>query len=94
MAARPSTDRSRSDLEISKTRHMPPWKRREAASREPCLVPALTRVAAARRHFDGGPVIEAEPRRQRARRRTLHTSDALAFYLDSADYEPPVDGLL
>ena len=51
-------------------------------------------VAAARRHFDGGPVI-LKPNRggKGVGVRLLQNAAALADYLDSADYEPPVDGL-
>jgi hypothetical protein len=46
-------------------------------------------VAAARRHFDGGPVILKPNRGGKG----LGVAEALASYLGSADYEPPVDGL-
>jgi hypothetical protein len=51
-------------------------------------------IAAARRYFDGGPVILKPNRGGKGLGvRLFLTADALASYLDSADYEPPVDGL-
>ena len=51
-------------------------------------------VAAARRHFDGGPMILKPNRGGKGLGvRLFQNADALACYLDGADYEPPVDGL-
>ena len=83
------------DLEISKTRQ---YAALEAAGiRTPRTVLVAGKehlVAAARRHFDGGPVI-LKPNRggKGVGVRLLQNAAALADYLDSADYEPPVDGL-
>ena len=83
------------DLEISKTRQ---YAALEAAGiRIPRTVLVAGKehlVAAARRHFDGGPVI-LKPNRggKGVGVRLLQNAAALADYLDSADYEPPVDGL-
>jgi hypothetical protein len=83
------------DLEISKTRQ---YAALEAAGiRTPRTVLVAGRehlVAAARRHFDGGPVILKPNRGGKGLGvRLFNTAEALAGYLDSADYEPPVDGL-
>jgi hypothetical protein len=83
------------DLEISKTRQ---YAALEAAGiRTPKTVLVAGRehlVAAARRHFDGGPVILKPNRGGKGLGvRLFNTAKALAGYLDSADYEPPVDGL-
>jgi hypothetical protein len=83
------------DLEISKTRQ---YAALEAAGiRTPKTVLVAGRehlVAAARRHFDGGPVILKPNRGGKGLGvRLFNTAEALAGYLDSADYEPPVDGL-
>jgi len=83
------------DLEISKTRQ---YAALEAAGiRTPRTVLVAGKehlVAAARRHFDGGPVI-LKPNRggKGVGVRLLQNAAALADYLDSADYVPPVDGL-
>jgi hypothetical protein len=83
------------DLEISKTRQ---YAALEAAGiRTPKTVLVAGRehlVAAARRHFDGGPVILKPNRGGKGLGvRLFNSAEALAGYLDSADYEPPVDGL-
>jgi hypothetical protein len=83
------------DLEISKTRQ---YAALEAAGiRTPKTVLVAGRehlVAASRRHFDGGPVILKPNRGGKGLGvRLFNTAEALAGYLDSADYEPPVDGL-
>jgi len=83
------------DLEISKTRQ---YAALEAAGiRTPRTVLVAGKehlVAAARRHFDGGPVILKPNRGGKGLGvRLFQNADALAGYLDSADYEPPVDGL-
>jgi hypothetical protein len=83
------------DLEISKTRQ---YAALEAAGiRIPRTVLVAGKehlVAAARRHFDGGPVILKPNRGGKGLGvRLLQNAGALAGYLDGADYEPPVDGL-
>jgi hypothetical protein len=83
------------DLEISKTRQ---YAALEAAGlRTPKTVLVAGRdqlVAAARQHFAGGPVILKPNRGGKGLGVQLFYSlDVLADYLDSADYEPPVDGL-
>src|ERR1700676_5404887 len=83
------------DLEISKTRQ---YAALEAAGiqtpRTVLVVGKEHLVAAARRHFDGGPVILKPNRGGKGLGvRLLQNAGALAGYLDGADYEPPVDGL-
>src|SRR5205814_8474168 len=83
------------DLEISKSRQ---YAALEAAGiRTPRTVLVAGKqhlVAAARRHFDGGPVILKPNRGGKGLGvRLFHTAEALAFYLDGTDYEPPIDGL-
>src|SRR3981081_33494 len=83
------------DLEISKTRQ---YAALEAAGiRTPRTVLVAGKeplAAAARRHFDGGPVI-LKPNRggKGVGVRLLQNAAALADHLDSADYEPPLDAL-
>ena len=83
------------DLEISKVRQ---YAALEAAGiRTPRTVLVTGKqhlVAAARRHFDGGPVILKPNRGGKGLGVQLFlTEGALASYVESADYEPPVDGL-
>src|SRR6202790_4861102 len=83
------------EFEISKTRQ---YAALEAAGiRIPRTVLVAGKehlVAAARRHFDGGPVILKPNRGGKGLGvRLLQNAGALAGYLDGADYEPPVDGL-
>jgi biotin carboxylase len=83
------------DLEISKTRQ---YAALEAAGiRTPRTVLVAGKdhlVAAARRHFDDGPVILKPNRGGKGLGvRLFHRAEALAGYLDGPDYEPPVDGL-
>ena len=83
------------DLEISKARQ---YAALEAAGiRTPRTVLIAGKehlVAAARRHFDGGPAILKPNRGGKGLGvRLFHDAVALGGYLDSADYEPPVDGL-
>jgi hypothetical protein len=83
------------DLEISKARQ---YAALEAAG---ILTPKTVLVAgedellpAARRHFAGEPVILKPNRGGKGLGvRLFHTDAALAQYIGSADYEPPVDGL-
>jgi hypothetical protein len=52
-------------------------------------------VTAAERYFGGGPVILKPNRGGKGLGvRLFHTATVLADYLDGAEYEPPVDGLL
>jgi hypothetical protein len=83
------------DLEISKARQ---YAALEAAGiRTPDTVLVAGKellVEAARRRFDGGPFILKPNRGGKGLSvRLFHTADALGDYLDSPDYEPPVDGL-
>jgi len=83
------------DLEISKARQ---YAALEAAGiRTPRSVLVAGKdllVAAAREHFGGGPVILKPNRGGKGLGvRLFHTEAALAGYVESADYEPPVDGL-
>src|SRR6202030_3743389 len=83
------------DLEISKTRQ---YAALEAAGiRTPRTVLVAGKdhlVAAARRHFDDGPVILKPNRGGKGLGvRLFHRAAALADYLNGPDYQPPVDGL-
>ena len=83
------------DLEISKARQ---YAALEAAGiRTPKTVLVAGRehlVAAACRHFDGGPVILKPNRGGKGLGvRLFQNVGALTAYLDSSDYESPVDGL-
>jgi hypothetical protein len=83
------------DLEISKARQ---YAALEAAGiRTPRTVLVAGKdllVAAAREHFADSPVILKPNRGGKGLGvRLFHTEAALAAHLDSADYEPPVDGL-
>ena len=83
------------DLEISKTRQYAALEAAGIRTPKTVLVAGKEHlVAAARRHFDGGPVILKPNRGGKGLGvRLLQQADALAAYLDSTDYEPPVDGL-
>ncbi len=83
------------DLEISKARQ---YAALEAAGiRTPPTVLVAGReqlFAAARRHFAGSPVILKPNRGGKGLGvRLFHTAEVLADYLDSGDYEAPIDGL-
>jgi hypothetical protein len=83
------------DLEISKARQ---YAALEAAGiRTPRSVLVAGReelVTAAREHFAGEPVIVKPNRGGKGLGvRLFPSSDALAAYVESAEYEPPVDGL-
>jgi hypothetical protein len=83
------------DLEISKARQ---YAALEAAGiRTPDTVLAAGKellVDAARRRFEGAPFILKPNRGGKGLGvRLFHTAGALADYLDSPGYEPPVDGL-
>ncbi len=83
------------DLEISKTRQYAALEAAGIRTPKTVLVAGKRHlIAAARRYFDGGPVILKPNRGGKGLGvRLFLTADALASYLDSADYEPPVDGL-
>jgi hypothetical protein len=83
------------DLEISKARQ---YAALEAAGiHTPDTVVVAGKellVEAAHRHFGGGPFILKPNRGGKGLGvRLFHSPGALADYLDSPDYEPPVDGL-
>jgi hypothetical protein len=83
------------DLEISKARQ---YAALEAAGiRTPDTVVIAGKellVEAASRHFGGGPFILKPNRGGKGLGvRLFHSPGAFADYLDSPDYEPPVDGL-
>jgi hypothetical protein len=83
------------DLEISKTRQYAALAAAGIATPKTVLVAGKDHlVAAARRHFDGGPVILKPNRGGKGLGvRLFQGMLALADYLDGPDYEPPVDGL-
>src|SRR5437868_5602168 len=83
------------DLEISKTRQYAALEAAGIQTPRTVLVSGKDHlVAAARRHFDGGPVILKPNRGGKGLGvRLFHSMEALADYLDGADYEAPVDGL-
>jgi len=83
------------DLEISKARQYAALDAAGIATPKTVLVAGKDQlVAAAREHFAGGPVILKPNRGGKGLAvRLFHTAEALASYLDSADYEPPVDGI-
>ena len=83
------------DLEISKTRQYAALEAAGIRTPRTVLVAGKAHlVAAARRLFDGGPVILKPNRGGKGLGvRLFHSAEALADYLDGADYEPPVDGL-
>ena len=83
------------DLEISKARQYAALEAAGIHTPRTVLVAGKDHlVAAARRHFDGGPVILKPNRGGKGLGvRLFHGLAALADYLDGADYEPPVDGL-
>ena len=83
------------DLEISKTRQYAALEAAAIHTPRTVLVAGKDQlVTAARRHFDDGPVILKPNRGGKGLGvRLFHRAEALAAYLDGADYEPPVDGL-
>jgi hypothetical protein len=82
------------DLEISKARQYAALEAAGIQTPKTVLVAGPDQlVAAAQRHFAGGPVILKPNRGGKGLGvRLFHTAEALAAYLDSADYEKPVDG--
>src|SRR5437867_1970084 len=87
------------DLEISKTRQYAALEAAGIQTPRTVLVAGKDLlVAAAQRHFGldsrGGPVILKPNRGGKGLGvRLFHTAEALADYVGSAEYEPPVDGL-
>ena len=83
------------DLEISKARQYAALEAAGIQTPKTVLVAGQDQiVAAAQRHFAGGPVILKPNRGGKGLGvRLFHTAAALAAYLDSVDYEPPVDGI-
>ena len=83
------------DLEISKTRQYAALQAVGIRTPKTVLVAGKEHlVAAARRHFDGGPVILKPNRGGKGLGVQLFlTVEALRGYLDGTDYERPVDGL-
>ena len=83
------------DLEISKTRQYAALEAAGIATPRTVLIAGRDQlVAAARQHFAGGPFILKPNRGGKGLGVQLfHSVDVLADYLDSADYEPPVDGI-
>lgn len=83
------------DLEISKARQYAALEGAGIRTPRTILVAGKEQlVAAARRHFDAGPMILKPNRGGKGLGvRLFHTADALADYLASQDYDPPIDGL-
>ena len=83
------------DLEISKARQYAALEAVGIRTPRSVLVAGNDRlVAAAREFFTGGPFILKPNRGGKGLGvRLFHTLEALACYLDSAEYELPVDGL-
>ena len=83
------------DLEISKARQYAALETAGIRTPRTILVAGKDRLpAAARRHFDDGPMILKPNRGGKGLGvRLFHSADALADYLASSDYDPPVDGL-
>src|SRR5712691_7098800 len=83
------------DLEISKARQYAALEAAGIATPKTALVAGRDQlVTAAREHFAVCPMILKPNRGGKGLGvRLFHTAEALAAYLDSADYEVPVDGL-
>jgi len=83
------------DLEISKARQYAALGKAGIRTPDTVLVVGKELLTeAARQRFGGGPFILKPNRGGKGLGvRLFHTSDALADYLDSLDYAPPVDGL-
>ncbi len=83
------------DLEISKARQYAALEAAGIQTPKTVLVAGQDQiVAAAQRHFAGAPVILKPNRGGKGLGvRLFHTGEALSAYLDSVDYEPPVDGI-
>ncbi|HSU04334.1 MAG TPA: alpha-L-glutamate ligase [Acetobacteraceae bacterium] len=83
------------DLEISKTRQYAALERFGIDTPRTVLVAGRDQlIQATRRHFGDGPVILKPNRGGKGLGvRLFHTAAALGAYVDSTEYEPPVDGL-
>ena len=83
------------DLEISKVRQYAALERHGIATPRSVLVAGRNLiVAAAERHFAGRPVILKPNRGGKGLGvRLFHSAASLAAYVDSDDYETPVDGV-
>jgi hypothetical protein len=83
------------DLEISKARQYAALEAAGIRTPRTVLVAGKDQLlAAARRHFDAGPLILKPNRGGKGLGvRLFHTADAFADYLAGQDYDPPVDGL-
>jgi hypothetical protein len=83
------------DLEISKARQYAALEAAGIRTPRTVLVAGKDRlVPALAEHFAGGPAILKPNRGGKGLGvRLFHSADALAGYLDGAEYEPPVDGL-
>ncbi len=83
------------DLEISKARQYAALEAAGIQTPKTVLVAGTDRlVAAAQQHFTGLPVILKPNRGGKGLGvRLFHTAEALALYLDGAEYEKPVDGI-
>jgi hypothetical protein len=83
------------DLEISKARQYAALEAAGIATPKTVLVAGKDQLAAAaREHFAGRPAILKPNRGGKGLGvRLFHTAEALLQYLDSADYEAPVDGI-
>src|SRR3954454_4566737 len=83
------------DLEISKARQYAALEAAGINTPRTILVAGKDQlVVAVRRHFDDGPVFLKPTRGGKGLGvRLFHPADALADYLASQDYDPPIDGL-
>src|SRR3954470_16666143 len=83
------------DLEISKARQYAALEAAGIRTPRTVLVAGKDQLlAAARRHFDASPMILKPNRGGKGLGvRLFHTANALADYLASQDYDPPIDGL-
>lgn len=83
------------DLEISKGRQYAALERHGIQTPRTVLIAGRDRIVpAAEQHFDGGPVILKPNRGGKGLGvRLFQTAAALGAYVDSEEYEPPVDGL-
>jgi hypothetical protein len=83
------------DLEISKARQYAALEQHGIDTPRTLLVAGRDGIVqAAERYFAGGPVILKPNRGGKGLGvRLFHTTAALAAYIDSSEYEPPVDGL-
>ena len=80
------------DLEINKVRQYAALEAAGLPRRAPCWWPAA-KIPAARAHFPDPPVILKPNRGGKGLGVRLFATPRLADYLDSPEYEAPVDGL-